>query len=70
MKTTVNIIELKNFLHVLFQYSKAINNPYMIDATQQFEAHLLGEESEEYCSGLLAYSDSQGNRVNFISQKK
>ena len=64
MKTTVNIPDLENFLNVVLEYSNEIGNPYMTDATQIFQEHLLGEESEDFLEGLKAFSHDD-NSIDF-----
>ena len=68
MKTTVNIPDLENFLDVVLEYSKEADNPYMTDATQIFQEHLLGEESEDFLNGLRRFT-KDNDSVEFVTKE-
>ena len=68
MKTTVNIPDLENFLDVVLEYSKEADNPYMTDAAQIFQEHLLGEESEDFLNGLRRFT-KDNDSVEFVTKE-
>ena len=67
MQTNVHTPDLENFLDVLNEYGKSINDPYIIDATQTLKEKLI-DNVDGFRDDLVAFGKEIGRPVTFCSR--